>query len=207
MLENVEVLYHSSIRINGNIYFDPFKIDKVYNNAKIVFITHSHYDHFSIEDIIKVYNKDTKFVVPKDIFQNLIEFEINKDNILVVTENQNYSIDGLNFTTVPAYNNKKQFHLKQNHWLGYIVKIDDVSYYIAGDTDENEDNLKVKCDVALVPIGGTYTMDYMEAASFINKINPKFVIPTHYNSIVGKKEDGIKFKNLINDNIKCKLYL
>lgn len=207
MLENVEVLYHSSIRINGNIYFDPFKIDKVYNNAQIVFITHSHYDHFSIEDIKKVYNKDTKFVVPKDIFQNLIEFGINKDNILVVTENQNYSIDGLNFTTVPAYNNKKQFHLKQNHWLGYIVKIDDVSYYIAGDTDENEDNLKVKCDVALVPIGGTYTMDYMEAASFINKINPKFVIPTHYNSIVGKKEDGIKFKNLINDNIKCKLYL
>lgn len=207
MLENVEVLYHSSIRINGNIYFDPFKIDKVYNNAQIVFITHSHYDHFSIEDIKKVYNKDTKFVVPKDIFQNLIEFGINKDNILVVTENQNYSIDGLNFTTVPAYNNKKQFHPKQNHWLGYIVKIDDVSYYIAGDTDENEDNLKVKCDVALVPIGGTYTMDYMEAASFINKINPKFVIPTHYNSIVGKKEDGIKFKNLINDNIKCKLYL
>ena len=207
MLENVEVLYHSSIRINGNIYFDPFKIDKVYNNAQIVFITHSHYDHFSIEDIKKVYNKDTKFVVPKDIFQNLIEFGINKDNILVVTENQNYSIDGLNFTTVPAYNNKKQFHQKQNHWLGYIVKIDDVSYYIAGDTDENEDNLKVKCDVALVPIGGTYTMDYMEAASFINKINPKFVIPTHYNSIVGKKEDGIKFKNLINDNIKCKLYL
>ena len=65
MLENIEVLYHSSIRISKGkiIYIDPFKIDKNYNDADIVFITHDHYDHYSEEDIDKVINKNTTIIV------------------------------------------------------------------------------------------------------------------------------------------------
>ncbi len=207
MLENLEVLYHSSIRINDDIYFDPFKINKNYNNASIIFITHSHYDHLSLDDIKKVYNENTKFVVPKDAHEKLINFGVSNSNILVVSPNNHYNVNGIEFDTVPAYNNIKPFHPKQNDWVGYVVKINNITYYIAGDTDENSDNIKVKCDVALVPVGGTYTMDYNEAAHFVNAIKPKYAIPTHYNSIVGSSKDGVEFSKLLDSNIKCKLYL
>ena len=61
MLDNIEVLCHSSIRISKNkvIYIDPYKIDKNYNDADIIFITHDHYDHYSEEDIDKVINEYT----------------------------------------------------------------------------------------------------------------------------------------------------
>lgn len=98
MLEDIEVLCHSSIKINKGkvIYIDPFRIDKNYNNADIIMITHSHYDHYSEQDIGKV--------------------------------------------------------KKENGWVGYIFELNNVRYYIAGDTDITEENRKVKCDVALVPI-------------------------------------------------------
>lgn len=207
MLENVEVLYHSSIRINGNIYFDPYGINERYNNAKIIFITHGHYDHLSLEDIEKVYNENTIFVCPSDVKEELIKFGINSENIILAEPDKSYSVDNVKFSTVRAYNIDKAFHPKSNNWLGYVVNVESVHYYIAGDTDETEDNLKVKCDVAMVPVGGTYTMDFKEAASFVNKIKPKIAIPTHYNSIVGNSEDGRKFKELLDSNIECKLYL
>ena len=70
------------------------------------------------------------------------------------------------------------------------------------------DELKdIKCDIALIPIGGTYTMDYLEASKFINYIKPKVVIPTHYKTIVGTLEDAIKFKELLDNNIECILLI
>ena len=64
MLENIEVLIHSSIKINKGkvIYIDPYKIDKEYNDADFIFITHSHYDHFSEKDIIKVIKNNTTVI-------------------------------------------------------------------------------------------------------------------------------------------------
>ena len=82
-----------------------------------------------------------------------------------------------------------------------------VRYYIAGDTDCTKEASKVECDVAFLPVRGTYTMDYIEAASLATKINPKYVIPTHYGSIVGNKEDGELFKNSLSKKIKCELLL
>lgn len=72
-----------------------------------------------------------------------------------------------------------------------------MKYYIAGDTDNVKEIQNVMCDIALIPIGGTYTMDYREAADLANTINAKLVIPTHYGEIVGSKEDAEKFKELV----------
>ena len=99
--------------------------------------------------------------------------------------------------TVPAYNVNKEFHKKEYDWVGYVITLDGIRYYIAGDTDVNDDNRKVKCDVAFVPVGGTYTMNYEEAANLANTIDAQVVIPTHYGVIVGEKEDAIKFKKLV----------
>ena len=172
MLENIEVLYHSSIRINKEktIYIDPFKIDRNYNDADIVFITHDHYDHYSEEDIDKVINENTTIIIPEELLTKLLKKGINKNAIITVEPHEKYVVQGIKFETIPAYNTNKTFHSKKNGWVGYIIIINGIRYYIAGDTDITEENRKVKCDVAFVPVGGTYTMDFKEAANLINEI-------------------------------------
>lgn len=205
MIENLEVLCHSSIKMKNKniiIYIDPFKIDNDYNDADFIFITHDHYDHYSEEDINKVVNNDTIIVVPDGLITKLMQIGINKDKIIVVEPNKKYSVKGINFETVPAYNINKKFHPKESGWVGYLVNLNNTVYYIAGDTDITEENRNVKCDVALVPVGGTYTMDYKEAASLINEIKPQIAVPIHYGSIVGTKQDAINFTQLLNKSIK-----
>ena len=204
MLENIEVLYHSSIRINKEktIYIDPFKIDRNYNDADIVFITHDHYDHYSEEDIDKVINENTTIIIPDELLTKLLRKGINKNAIITVEPNEKYVVQGIKFETIPAYNTNKTFHPKKNGWVGYIIIINGIRYYIAGDTDITEENKKVKCDVAFVPVGGTYTMDFKEAANLINEIKPKIAIPIHYGSIVGTEQDAIDFIRLLHPEIK-----
>ena len=204
MLENVEVLYHSSIKIKDNkiIYIDPFKIDKDYNDADIVFITHDHFDHYSEEDIDKVINENTTIIIPKELLTKILRKGINKNAVITVESNKEYMVQGIKFETIPAYNTNKTFHPKENDWVGYIITLDGIRYYIAGDTDITEENRKVKCDVAFVPVGGTYTMNYSEAAELVNIIKPKIAVPIHYGSIVGTKQDATNFIKLLHSSIK-----
>ena len=204
MLENIEVLYHSSIRISKNkvIYIDPFKIDKNYNDADIVFITHDHFDHYSEEDIDKVINENTTIIIPKELLTKILRKGINKNAVITVKSNKEYMVQGIKFETIPAYNTNKTFHPKENDWVGYIITLDGIRYYIAGDTDITEENRKVKCDVAFVPVGGTYTMNFKEAAQLINEIQPKIAVPIHYGSVVGTKQDATDFIKLLHPNIK-----
>ena len=203
MLENIEVLYHSSIRINKEkiIYIDPFKIKKNYNDADIIFITHDHYDHYSEEDIDKVINENTTIIIPDELLTKLLRKGINKNAIITVEPNKNYMVQGIKFETISAYNTNKTFHPKENGWVGYIIIINGIRYYIAGDTDITEENRKVKCDVAFVPVGGTYTMSFEEAAQLINEIKPQVAVPIHYGSVVGTKQDAINFIKLLNPTI------
>ena len=203
MLDNIEVLCHSSIRISKNkvIYIDPYKIEENYNDADIIFLTHDHYDHYSEEDIDKVINKNTIIVIPEEMIAKLLRKGIDKSSILVVKPNEEYIVQGIKFETIPSYNINKKFHQKENNWVGYIITIDEVRYYIAGDTDITEENRKVKCDVAFVPVGGTYTMSFEEAAQLINEIKPQVAVPIHYGSVVGTKQDAIDFIKLLNPTI------
>lgn len=198
MKEKLQIFCHSSIKITEDkiIYFDPFNIKENFSDADYIFCTHSHYDHFSPEDINKVKNNNTKLIVTKDIIESATKL-INKNNIILVQPNEEYKIDNLVIKTVPAYNRIKKFHPKENNWVGYIVETNGQKYYIAGDTDNIEELHNIKCDVAFLPVGGTYTMDYKEASELANVINAKLVIPTHYGEIVGNKDDGIKFANLV----------
>lgn len=204
MLEDIQVLCHSSIKISKGkvIYIDPFKIDNNYNDADIIFITHDHYDHYSEEDIDKVKKANTLIIVPEELLTKVLRKGFRQDYIITVVPNQKYMVEGIKFETVPAYNTNKQFHPKENEWVGYIIEIKGVKYYIAGDTDITEENKKVKCDVALVPVGGTYTMDFKEAVYLINEIKPKIAVPIHYGSIVGKMQDATDFIKLLHPTIK-----
>lgn len=203
MLNNIEVLCHSSIRMNKGkiIYVDPFHIKENYKDADIILITHSHYDHFSEEDIKKVRKADTKIYITEDYVENARQLGFSENKIIGVKPNQTYYEGDIEINTVPAYNVNKQFHPKENNWVGYILKIDGISYYIAGDTDITEENKKIKCDITFVPVGGTYTMTAKEAAELVNIIKPKVAIPIHYGDIVGTKEDAVTFVK----NLECEI--
>ncbi len=198
MLDNISV-FHSSIRIEGSktIYFDPFKVEQKFNDADIIFITHEHFDHYSPEDINKVIKAGTTIVAPATMIS-----KINYDNIVSVEPQKEYEVDGVKFSTVWAYNVGKKFHPKDNCWVGYVVELAGTSYYVAGDTDITEEAKNVKCDVALLPCGGTYTMNANEAAELANTIKPQIAVPIHYGEVSGSKEDGDTFVSLLDDAIQ-----
>lgn len=198
MLDNISV-FHSSIRIEGEkiIYFDPYKIDIEYHDADIIFITHSHFDHYSQEDIDKVIKEGTIIVVPQSMAT-----DVEYDNVFTVDPENEYEIGDISFQTISAYNVNKKFHPKEKCWVGYVVNFEEKSYYVAGDTDITEEAKNVKCDIALIPCGGTYTMDYKEAAELANIISPKIAVPTHYGSVAGSPEEGKKFVKELSDEIQ-----
>jgi len=115
---NIEILCHSSIKImdlEKTIYLDPFRIKENRNDADIIAITHSHYDHFSEEDIVKVKNENTKILVTTDLFERTLELGFSKENIVCVMPNNEYKVLGIEINTIHAYNEKKKFHPKTNN--------------------------------------------------------------------------------------------
>lgn len=207
MINNIKWLGHSTVKIilDKIIYIDPYNIKENYNDADYIFITHSHYDHYSYNDINKCLKEDTKLIITSDLIDKVNTINIKEEYITTVLPNNNYKIDDLIVSTIPAYNINKPFHPKENNWVGYIIEVNNIKYYIAGDTDITKEAKSVKCDIAFLPIGGTYTMDYKEAIILTNIIKPKLVVPIHYGSIVGTINDAISFKNSVDKNIKCEL--
>jgi len=208
MLERISVNAQNSIKINASnvIYFDPYLIEERTGDADYIFLTHDHYDHFSLDSINNILQQETRFIVPLAMDKRVRKNTPVGIN-MAVEPGMKYETDDFTFETVPMYNIRKPFHLKSGGWCGYVVNVDDVSIYVAGDIDAIKEAKNIKCDIALIPIGGFYTMDYKKAAELINVMRPKAAIPTHYGTAVGSPEDGEKFKALVDDEIQVYLKL
>ena len=209
ILNGIEVFCHSSIKIKKDItiYIDPYKIDKEYNDADYVFCTHEHYDHFSPEDIEKVMKEDTVIITVPNTLAETMKLQPDRSKIILVGPNESYDMKNIKFETTVAYNENKLFHQKSKEWVGYIITINGEKIYIAGDTDDLPELENIKCDVAFVPIGGMYTMNYNEAANLINEIHPKIAVPIHYGLIIGSKEDAEAFKQEVISDIKVEILI
>lgn len=209
--DNITINTQSSIRIAGPciLYFDPFEIEDERHDADVIFITHDHYDHFQPESIEKVKKDDTLLVAPESVKERVLkESGINPAKCRFFIPGTVHEIGKIFVETVPAYNRHKAFHPKGKRWMGYNVKMDGISYYVAGDTDAVDENRKVQCDVAIVPIGGRFTMDAKQAAELVAGIAPVVAIPSHYGSIVGSMEDGDGFAGYVkakNKDIRVEL--
>ncbi len=197
LIKKIQWLGHDSFLIKSNliIYFDPFQI-KSGPQADIIFITHPHYDHCSPKDIEKIKKEDTIIVTEKDSAKML------SGQIEVMKVGDEKIIKGIKVKAVPAYNIGKTFHPKDKGWLGFVVEVEGVSIYHAGDTDFIPEMENIKADIALLPVSGTYVMTAEEAVKSALTIKPKIAIPMHYGSIVGSEKDAKSFAKALEGKIE-----
>lgn len=203
-LNNISINCQSSIKISDGltIYFDPYDIKEKIYNADYIFITHSHWDHFDLDSINNLVNEKTIIIGPSSVIEKL---DSNYKTLEVKPENI-YNLNNISFMTVPAYNIDKEYHPKDAGYVGYIVTLNNVTYYIAGDTDVLDELKVIKADVIFLPVGGTYTMTKEEAVELANTIKPKYAIPIHYGLAVGDELDAKCFVNNIDKEIESKIF-
>ena len=206
-MHNISINCHSSICINGNVYIDPFNIKDGIHNADVVFVTHDHFDHYDYESIINIINEDSVIVTIPSVKEDLVKKGIKNSIVSVVPGDKGY-VNGVEYVTLPSYN-VGHHHFRELNYVAYLLTIDNVRYLICGDSDNTAELNNVRCDVLLVPIGGTYTMNAKEAAALTNNIKPSLVIPTHYNFIdgTGDKNNEKEFINYLDDNIEYKILI
>lgn len=208
-VDNVEIkwLGHASFLIKNSkvIYIDPYNLSEDLEKADLILITHSHYDHCSIADINKIIKENTKIICTADCQSKILKTNIPV-KFEVVEPGQDLQFGSIKISTLPAYNTDKHFHPKEELWVGYLIKINDVLIYHAGDTDVIPEmqtltgyNHADKKLVALLPVGGRYTMTSDEAVEAAKLIKPYLAIPMHYGTIVGTEEDAKDFKEFCDE--------
>ena len=192
--EKIVWLGHASFRIDGEkatVYIDPWKL-KNPKPADLVCITHSHFDHLSIEDIALIRKPSTVIIGPADCKANF------GASFREIRPGQSINVGDINVEAYPAYNIDKDFHPQKNGWVGYVVEIDGVRIYHSGDTDKIPEMAEVRANVALLPVGGTYTMTVKQAGEAASMINTDYVVPMHCGDIVGTFENRNEFGSISN---------
>ena len=185
-------LGHTTIILKGTstVAIDPWKVSDVSVKADVIIVSHSHYDHLSVDDARTVALADAAIVAPADCRAQLPSC----GDFFTLEIGAPVEVKGVKIEAVPAYNLTKQFHPKASGWCGAVVTLDGKRIYYAGDTDfvpEMKDLMQI--DVAFVPVGGTYTMDWRQAAEAVNAFRPQLAVPYHWGDIVGSVEDARKF--------------
>ncbi|MFH1368824.1 MAG: MBL fold metallo-hydrolase [Elusimicrobiota bacterium] len=180
----------SSFRLAGKIYTDPFNIKKDSIPAEIILISHHHFDHCSPDNIRKILSENTTILASRLAAKDLSMF---KGRVEIMLPGEKRKLNDTEILAVPAYNTKPNLHPRGNDGLGFIISVNGQKIYHAGDTDLIPEMSNIKCDIALLPVSGTYVMTPEEAADAAAAIKPGLAIPMHYGSTVGTMEDAQKF--------------
>lgn len=202
MIEGLHWLGHDTFRIDGStcVYVDPWKLPDNPPPADAILVTHDHFDHFSKGDIARIARPGTVLVGPASVTACLAGDEGLK--LVTVAAGDTVVVGTVTVTALPAYNVNKfrtpgvHFHPREAGYLGYIIDLDGRRIYHAGDTDVIPEMSTICCDIALLPVGGTFTMTAEEAASACESIDTSLVVPMHFGDIVGEVKDAHRFAEL-----------
>jgi len=197
MKNKIERLGHATVRISGEkiVYVDPWKV-RGGPPADVILVTHSHHDHCSPDDVNKLMGPGTIVVAPADCVPSL------GPDVRTIAPGDEVSLEGVQVKAVPAYNIGKSFHPRENGWVGYVITMGGERVYVSGDTDAIPEMKELQVDVAIVPVGGTYTMTAREAAEAVNGFGPAGAIPVHYGDIVGSRDDAEEFARLCESEVQ-----
>jgi L-ascorbate metabolism protein UlaG (beta-lactamase superfamily) len=191
-MEKIHWLGHSSFAVHGSrtVFLDPYRVTAS-RKADLILVSHTHHDHYSPEDIARVAGEKTTLIISADARPDY------PANVITMRPGDKTDLMGLTVEAVPAYNLTKPFHPRTNDWLGYILTIDGMRIYHAGDTDFIPEMKGLVADVGMVPIGGTYTMEHDEAAEAVKAMKLARAIPMHWGGVVGTEKDAQAFKKLV----------
>jgi len=201
IFQHIFWLGHDSFRIDATstIYVDPYDLPDNSPAADIVLVTHEHFDHCSPADIAKIQKDQTIIFTEKDSAAKL------SGDVRTMKPGDTSSVSDIQITAVPAYNIDKQFHPKINGWLGFIVELEGVRVYHAGDTDFIPEMGDLEVDIALLPVSGTYVMNVEQAVRAAGVIKPKIAVPMHFGAIVGSQQDAESFKGELEGLIEVRI--
>lgn len=198
--KNIKYFCQGSLRFEFGeivVYTDPYRIDKNYNDADIILITHPHHDHLSDEDIKKVIKEDTIIIAGESFIDEIKGYT----NIMGVMPGSEMNILGVGIKAVPAYNIvKTSCHNKKNNWVGYVLEYKDKTFYYTSDTEYIPEMDEIEADVIFLPLGQTYTMECVEdAVKAVEAVGAKYAVPVHYGLYEGTEEDADKFIELVGE--------
>lgn len=197
----VHWLGHDTFVLQGSktVIIDPFKAQGSFK-ADILLLSHEHHDHFSPDDISRFTGPGTLVLAPEICKEPLASFKLEKK---FVEPGSRLQVKGVDVEAVPAYNlNKfrepgKVFHPREDGRVGFIVTLDGVKFYHAGDSDATPEMKALDVDVAFLPVSGTYVMTAEEAAEAAKAMMVKVFVPMHWGSLVGSKADAESFKKML----------
>lgn len=199
LLQNLHWLGHDTFRLDGppTIYFDPWKLPPGNPVADVVLVSHEHGDHCSRVDVKEISGPETVVIVNPSAAAKL-------KGARVLRPGEKTTVGDVTVEAVPAYNLNKfrspgvPFHPPMAEHNGYIVTVGGERLYHAGDTDHIPEMTGLTCDVALLPVSGTYVMTAEEAAEAAAAIKPRVAVPMHYGDeeVVGTLADAERFKRL-----------
>lgn len=200
MSVEIKWIHHASFRLSDGdnvLYIDPWKLPDDPHDADAVFVSHDHFDHCSPEDIEKVGRDDTVIVAPESTLEKLHDAR-------GVTPGENIYFKDILIEAVAAYNVSKTYHPHANNWCGAVFTIAGKRIYYAGDTDLIDEMSELTdVDVALLPIGGTYTLSAQEAARACERIGCLSAVGYHWGDIVGDESDLKQFA----ESAPCKVHV
>ena len=198
--ERIVWLGHDAFRIDGSrtVYFDPYDISAG-PNADLILITHEHFDHCSPEDVKRVQADHTVLVAEPDSSRKL------SGDVRVVHPGDRLEVQGVVIHAVPSYNVDKAFHPREKGWVGYILEMDGARIYHAGDTDLIPEMKDLDVDIALLPVSGTYVMNWEQAVKAAEVLHPALAIPMHYGTVVGDDQDALHFKDALEGRVEVRI--
>jgi L-ascorbate metabolism protein UlaG (beta-lactamase superfamily) len=197
IVKKIHWLGHDTIWLEGSVKvcIDPFQINTK-RPADLILITHEHFDHCSPDDVAKIQQKETTIVTDAASAKKL------RGDVRIVAPGDSLKLKGVDIEVGPAYNTNKDFHPKKAAMLSFVVSLDGVRYYHAGDTDYIPEMNDLRVDVAFLPVSGTYVMTAEEAIQAARVIKPRLAIPMHYGAIVGSEDDAVKFAKALQGQIE-----
>ncbi len=196
-------LGHSAFKIKGRrtLYIDPFHIKDGQDKADVILITHNHFDHCDVESLEKIVAPHTIIICATDCLSTVTRVGHVMD-IKPITPGKSLEVFDIKVQAHPAYNTNKEFHPKHNEWVSYLININGVKIFHAGDSDAIPEFKDLRPDIALLPVSGVYVMTATEAADLAKTMQAKIAIPMHYDEVIGSSQDAEQFKTLVGETAR-----
>ncbi|MBR9689818.1 MAG: metal-dependent hydrolase [Candidatus Altiarchaeota archaeon] len=188
----IQYLGHSGFRIvhkGTEILIDPYfsnddkrsteaEFDFRHLKPKFILITHEHFDHCDVGTVSVLAKKfNAKIIGPPPV-----ERKFNS-KIIKVRPGTKLEYDNFSIRAVPAFHHQSEFP------IGYLLDFNGLRVYHAGDTYYDSELTKINTDVAILPIGGEYTMNAAEALKLAEEMGPRIIIPMHFDTFDEIKAD------------------